>query len=436
MKSPGPERVAVVGGGVSGLAAAYFALGKGYAVELHEASGELGGLAASFDFHGLTIERYYHFICGGDRPLLEFAKHLGLGDKIRFRPTKTAFFHEGRYYPFTTPFDLLRFKPIAPLARVKFGLNVVRSKYLKDWAELDEVSGKDWLCRILGEKAYEVIWQPLLKVKFGEDDARISAAWVWHRIHRVASSRKGVLSREKMGYFLGGTRTLVSAVERTVKNLGGEIHLHSGVRSVAREGGKFKLILRSDSRPGFDRVILAVPLPVAAQIVQDLDPDYARRLAAIKFIGVSCGIFRLRRNVSPAFWLNINDPRIPANGFIEYTNLNPLEEIRPDRIVYIPFYVPVDHRWYTLDEEALTAAFLDMIRVVNPRITAEAVVGSRVFRSPYAQAVCPVGFKKSIPAARTPVSGLFLLDSTQLYPSDRVLSGLIELAQKLVTDHF
>ncbi len=60
---------------------------------------------------------------------------------------------------------------------------------------------------------------------------------------------------------------------------------------------------------------------------------------------------------------------------------NPLEEIRPDRIVYIPFYVPVDHRWYMMDEESLKAAFFDMIRIVNPKVSEEDVVGSRIFRS-------------------------------------------------------
>ncbi len=436
LTSPRPEKVAVVGGGISGLAAAYFALRKGYAVELHEETGEIGGLAASFDFQGLMIEKYYHFICGGDVSLLKFSRELGLGDKIRFRPTKTAFFHHGRYYPFATALDLIRFTPIAPFARIKFGLNFIKSKYLKAWAELDQISAKDWLCRTLGQKAYEVIWRPLLRVKFGEDEERISAAWIWQRIHRVASSRQSVFSREKMGYFVGGSRTLLSEIERTLKALGGGIWLNSGVQRISREDGKFKLMLRRGCRSGFDRVILAVPLPVAAQIIYDLNPDYAHQLAATKFIGISCGIFRLRRSVTPAFWLNINDPRIPTNGFIEYTNLNPIEEIWPDRIVYIPFYVPVDHRWYVMDEEAIKTEFLDMIRIVNPKVSPEAVVGFQVFRSPYAQAVCPLGFKKNVLQVRTPVRGLFLLDSTQLYPSDRVLSGLIGLTEKTVAEHF
>jgi protoporphyrinogen oxidase len=430
------EKVAVVGGGISGLSAAYFILERGFCVELFEGTDQLGGLAATFDFNGLNIEKWYHFVCGGDHELIKLADRLGIGDKLRFQPTKTAFYYDGRYYPFGTPSDLLKFSPISLMSRFKFGLNITTSKYSKNWEKLDNVSAKEWLIERIGEKAYNVIWHPLLRVKFGNRYDRISAAWIWHRIHRVASSRKGLFSKEKMGYFMGGSQTLMTALENKVIELGGSIRLCSGVREIAKNDDTLELILDSGERLNFDKVVLAIPLPVAAETLKSLAPEFACALSSIDFVGVVCGIFRLKQKVTDAFWLNINDPRIAANGWIEYTNLNPLEEISPHKIVYIPFYVSLDDEWFSRDEAPLRSAFLAMLETVNPGLTESAVVDFRAFRSPYAQAICEVGFRDRVPSVKSPIENLFLLDSTQLYPSDRSLSSLIGLASKMVEDYF
>lgn len=430
------ERVAIVGGGISGLSTAYFALKKGYSVELYESTDRLGGLAASFDFNGLTIEKYYHFICGGDHKLFEFSRRLGIGDKIRFQPTKTALYYNGRYYAFGTPFDLLKFSPISLISRLKFGFNTVYSKYVKKWEKLDKISAKEWICRRIGEEAYNIIWHPLLKVKFEDYYDRISAAWLWHRIHRAASSRKGLFSKERMGYFLGGSQTLLTRIEHEIRELGGLIHLNSKIEKVGKKNNMFELTLDSGKQFDFDRLILAVPLPIISDIVKNLDPQFARKLSSIDFIGVVCGIFRLREKVTDVFWLNINDPRIEANGWIEYTNLNPLEEIFPDRIVYIPLYMQVEDELYSMDEGSLRHKFFNMLKVVNSSLREEDIVGFRVFKSPYGQAICPVGFKNQMPPVKTPIKSLFILDSTQVYPSDRTLSVLIELAEEMVEDNF
>ena len=55
--------VIVLGAGVMGLAATYRALCLGHQVTLLEAAPEPGGMAAHFDLAGLSIERFYHFIC-------------------------------------------------------------------------------------------------------------------------------------------------------------------------------------------------------------------------------------------------------------------------------------------------------------------------------------------------------------------------------------
>jgi len=430
------QRVAIVGGGISGLAAAYFALGKGYAVDLFEKDDQWGGLAASFDFGGLTIEKYYHFICGGDSRLITLAEEIGLGSALRFCPTQTANYHNGKLYPFTSPRDLLRFRPIPLLSRLRFGLNIAVSKYTKNWRELDGISAKEWLCRSVGTEAYEAVWQPHLKMKFGPYAEQISAAWIWHRIHRAASSRKGLFSREKMGYFVGGSQTFLAKIAAEISARGGRIHLRAELREIRKNGGTFKLIFPSSIEDGFAKVILALPLPLSAALLSGLNPDYSQKLRSIPFLAIVCGVFRLKKKVSDAFWLNINDPRIASSGFIEYTNLNPLTEASRETILYIPFYVGAADRLYHLDQDSFKTELFPLLRAVKPDLETTDVVDFRAFKHPYAQAVCSVGFKDKIPEYAAPLEDLYILDSTQLYPEDRNLDALIVNAEKLIARHF
>ena len=60
--------VVVLGAGAMGLAAAWQALTRGHQVTLLEAAPEAGGMAAHFDLAGLSIERFYHFVCKADAP--------------------------------------------------------------------------------------------------------------------------------------------------------------------------------------------------------------------------------------------------------------------------------------------------------------------------------------------------------------------------------
>jgi protoporphyrinogen oxidase len=71
--------VAVIGAGAMGLAAAYHALKAGHDVVLYEGDSVPGGMAAHFDFGGLSIERFYHFVCKADQPLFDLMVELGIG---------------------------------------------------------------------------------------------------------------------------------------------------------------------------------------------------------------------------------------------------------------------------------------------------------------------------------------------------------------------
>ena len=74
-------KVAVLGAGPMGLAAAYQLVQDGHQVVVYEADDRLGGMTASFDFNGLTIERFYHFHCLSDHAFLQMLEELGIADQ-------------------------------------------------------------------------------------------------------------------------------------------------------------------------------------------------------------------------------------------------------------------------------------------------------------------------------------------------------------------
>jgi protoporphyrinogen oxidase len=410
-------RVGVVGGGISGLSAALRLARLGHEPAIFQREREVGGLIGTFDLAGTRIEHFYHFLCGGDHGYFELAKELGLGDRLRFAKPLTGFHHEGRTYPFTTARDLLAFDAIPFSQRLKFGVFALESGLRRGWTALDREAAKPWLIRRLGQRAYDVIWEPLLTLKFGDDAGRVSAAWVSHRIHRVARSHG------RLGYLEGGTALLLDTLTDALARAGVAVHRGTAVERVLAEDGRVTgLRLADGTEREFDRVVSTVPLAVLANLLPPGWDEYAAKLREIRYIGVACASFKLRRAVTPYFWLNVNDARIPFNGIIEYTNLNPMSG---KHVAYVPYYVPTDSPTYSMATDALLAQTWSGMKRIAPDLTDDDLVASHVARAPFAQAICPTNFLSVLPAQRSPLAGLHLLDSVFLYPEDRTQSGNI-----------
>ena len=89
MSSPGD--VAVVGGGIGGLASAFYLSTAGARVTLFEASDQLGGLGTFFDYHGRSLERFYHCMLPGDAHLRSLLRDLGIEQEAYWRETSFGF---------------------------------------------------------------------------------------------------------------------------------------------------------------------------------------------------------------------------------------------------------------------------------------------------------------------------------------------------------
>jgi len=131
-------RIAVIGGGIAGLSAAYELLKAGQEVHLFERSNFLGGQVVTIPLYGTPIELAYHHLFTSDVVMQELMAELGIIDKLEWYPSKVGWFKGGKIYPFVTPMDLLRFKPLRPWNRLRLGLVVLFLQRYKNWKALEK----------------------------------------------------------------------------------------------------------------------------------------------------------------------------------------------------------------------------------------------------------------------------------------------------------
>ncbi len=415
------RRVVVIGGGPAGLKAAHTAIKGGASVTLLESGPILGGLASSFDVQGTRIERYYHFICKGDDHLQDTLVELGLSDRLHWRDSRMAYFVDGALYPFLTPLELLRFAPLRPVDRLRAGLALKRAQRMRE-EDLAPRRAIEWLKEMFGERAYRVIWEPLMRFKFAEHAPEVSAAWIWARMVRLSRSRTSAW-REELGYLEGGSQVVLDALARDFERRGGRVARNADVEAILFEGGRATGVRAGGETIPADAVISTVTTSRFLKLAAALEGPYIEGLRRIPTVGIFCLFLRLTERVTPFFWVNANDPRVPFAGMIEYTNLNPLPELGGDRVLYVPQYLSADDPRYAQTDEEVVRSYTDALALINPAFDRRWIRFSAVFRDRYAQPICLTDYRTTTPAIQTPVPNLFLTDSCQLHPHDRTISG-------------
>ncbi len=422
------EKVAVLGAGVMGLACAYELSKKGYAVEIFEADDRVGGMSAHFDFDGLSIERFYHFVCKPDESLFELLKELGIEDKLIWKTTKMGYYYQGKHYQWGNPVALLKFSELDLLSKLRYGVHMFYSTKISNWKRLDSRNAAEWIKKWIGERAYKVLWERLFHLKFHHYSDNLSAAWIWSRIKRVGLSRKSLL-QEELGYLHGGSETLLKSLEQKLDIRKVAINLCEPVKQVTKgEDGRF--VVNTVKRQAlFDKVVSTIPLPFVSRIFPGLSEDAKRKYDSVSNIGVVCVLFKLGKKVTENFWLNISDPGIEIPGIIEFSNLREL----PSNIVYIPYYMPIEHEKYKWPDSGFIDEAKEHIRKLNPEITAADFLAEHVSRYNYAQPICDPDFLSKLPPIKSEVEGLYLADTSYYYPEDRSISESLRLGKKIAS---
>lgn len=423
------RKIAVLGAGPMGLAVAYQLALDGYSPVIYEADNRIGGMSASFDFEGTFIERYYHFHCIHDQPLLGLLKELGIQDKMHWKETKMGYWFQKRLQKWGNPFALLSFKGLNFISKIRYGLFAYICTRRKNWKPLDRLKAKAWIIKWVGINAWNVLWKPLFELKLHHYTEIVSAAWIWSRINRIGRSRYNIF-REKLGYIEGGSETLLKAIEAEIKKRGGEIRLSSPVSKVLLKEGKVKGLKIGEQFEEYDQVISTIPLPYIPKLIPDLPPSIIKQYESVDNVAVVCIIVKLAQSLTENFWLNTSDPEMDIPGIIEYTNLYPMDT----NIIYVPYYMPEDHPFFKDPDDAFFDKVKRYFKVINPLIQDEDFLALKAHRYRYSQPVNGPGYLETIPPIKLPVEGLWVADTSYYYPYDRGISESIELGRKIARD--
>ena len=245
-------------------------------------------------------------------------------------------------------------------------------------------------------------------------------------VSTVWEARAGVsLVEEWLGYVDGGgSQVIVHALVNAIESQGGVIRCETPVEGIVLENGWVVGARAGGLDYPADALLSTIPLPILVRIGQNLPEEYRRAALDLGNIGVRCIILKTKERVTPYFWVNVNDDAVPIVGLIEYTNLNPPEAFGGHHLIYSPRYVSSEDPEYPCrpDEEV----FEETVRAISEirrGFDRESVIDYRVFRTPYAQPVCPVGFSRRLAPIRTPVPNLVAGDTSHLLPPRSLYLG-------------
>lgn len=424
------SQVTIVGGGFTGLTAAYELAKKGIAVTVLEAEGEIGGLAAAFEIGGEKLDRFYHHWFTNDREVMELIDELGLRDRVEINPTNTGIYYAKNFFKLSTPLDLLKFTPLTFADRVRLGLLALRARQVREWTLLEDKLAFEWLRELGGENVYRVVWHPLLKGKFGPYADQISAVWFWNKLKLRGGSR-GKGGEERLAYFKGGFVALAEALAAKIRELGGRIELHAYVSSIEPIDGRW----HATTSRGFvvsERVVATTALPLIARMVRRwADADFIRSLEAIEYIGNVCLVLELDRPLSSTYWLNVNDPTFPFVGVIEHTNFERPETYGGRHIVYLSKYLPHTDSLFLMQADEFLNYALPFLKTMFPALQREWIRAHHLWRARWSQPVVVKNYSKLIPAEDGPREGFHICSMAQIYPEDRGTNYAIRQGRKL-----
>lgn len=423
--------IGIIGAGATGLSAAYYLSKEGHEVTVFEADKQCGGIASSFSVGNSMLERIYHHIFTNDIEIISLISELGLSDKLTWYKPRNAIYTGGRLYPFSTPFDLVRFPIIPVVQRIRLGLMVLNSRRLKEWKEIEAISAEEWIRKSAGDAVYNKLWGPLLESKFDRQSREISAAWLWNKFKLRGGSRDKTAGLEMLGYLDGSFQVLYDELKKRITAAGGRVLTKSKVTRLSPEPGGSIQVATQECAMSFDRVIATTAPEILLDIGGDcLSDPYKDKLSKISYMSNICMVLELSEPLSPYYWITVAENDSPFVLLIEHTSMMS-SSAYGSHIVYLSRYLDANSELYSADDDFIKNLFIEKVAEMFPSMDRSNIRNAHIFRTRYAQPVVVRKYSELIPGFETPVDNLYLACMAQIFPEDRGQNHAIRLGKQI-----
>jgi protoporphyrinogen oxidase len=406
-------KIGIVGGGLMGLALAQRLAGAKHQVTVFEREQQVGGLATYHDYGRFFWDRFYHVILPTDRHLINFMGDLGLGQRLRWRRTRTGFFVDDHLYSLSSGIDFLRFSPLSFISKCRFVFTILWGSRLKNWQRLEKISVADWLRKISGKATFEKIWRPLLLAKLGSEYERVSAVFIWSYITRMFSARDRSTQKEHLGYVAGGYKTVFDRLEFVIKEHGGNIRLGVSVNRIEPRQGGGLLLEQNGVKEYFDKIIFTSPVDVLQRVASKRLVSLARSGEQVEYLGVVCMVLVTKQPLVPHYIVNIADTRVPFTGIIGLSNLVDPSETNCLNVTYLPKYIHSDNSMLTQSDDDIRRSFFSGLTTMFGDWEKCGIESVHINRARRVQPLQVLNYSSLVPQVSTAHPDFFVLNTSQ-----------------------
>jgi protoporphyrinogen oxidase len=423
-----PMKIAIIGAGFSGMAAAWDLRRAGHQVTIYEAADFVGGLASGFKEPGWdwSVEKFYHHWFASDKHMLGLIRELGWQDQVLFPRPLTVMYHNGKFHPFDSILNALLYPGLGyGLDKLRFGFVGLYLRLTNNWRALEKYTVDEWMRKWAGKKVYELMWEPLVLGKFGERHYKqVTMAWMWARLKARTT---------RLGTFQGGFQRFADLFAGRLRQLGVDIRLQAPVTRIERDPATGWIRVHGETVEEYDRALVTLSPEAMSRLVPALPEEYLAGLRGMKSMGAVVLTLALKHRLSEEgyYWYNLpKSAGYPFLALVEHTNYVSPEHFGGEHIVYIGDYLEPEHEFFRLSQDQLLERFLPTLKKFNPKFEADWVNKSWLYRTAYAQPVPLVNHSKNIPAIRTPVEGIYFASMSQVYPWDRGTNFAVEIGRR------
>jgi protoporphyrinogen oxidase len=413
----------VLGGGALGLGAALRLAQAGRRVTLIEREPQLGGLAAGFRVGPNALEKFYHHIFKTDTTIIGFIQELGLSERLIWGQPNTSTLSNGRIVSLGTIPDLLRLPLLNPPDRLRFLAGMVVLKAIPNERIFAGRTAAEWMPRLMGRRVYDVMWEPVLRGKFGARAEQIAMSWLWSRVHERSL---------RLGYIRGGFQQMYDAFGARLSALGATVLTGTAATQIRSVDGAVEVATDQGGPHRFDQLLVTLPTRLFTRLAPELPPEFVQRYPGPEHYGAHVLILGLDRQlIEGVYWLNINDRDLPFLALVEHTNFMPPADYGGLHLVYLGNYLPMDHPLFSQSDIDILSSYLEALRRLRPELDPSWVKQHWVFRAPFAQPIVTTEYLSTLPPHQTPLPGVFLANMAHVYPQDRGQNYSLRLGERM-----